>query len=119
MKKLILATLFVSVTGHTAQNHVCGKFATQSQINQCTYQEMKKADARLGKVYNAYMKRLPPAEKAQLKNDELAWIKRKEQACQVEGTDYERGSMQSMVISMCLEEKANQRIVELNRMMKK
>ena len=119
MKNSTFLLLAFLAMNQSAFAHVCERYNTQTTISQCTIIEMRKADARLGTVYKNYMKQLSPAGKELLKKDEIAWIKRKEQACRNEGEKYEGGSMQGMIIAMCLEQKANERVSELHRMMKK
>ena len=119
MKKSVFLMLVSLSISQSTFAHICDRYTTQTDISQCAIREMKKADARLGTVYNNYMKKLSPANKAHLKQNEIAWIKRKEQTCRNEGEEYAGGSMQGMIIAMCLEKKANERVNELHQMMKK
>ena len=89
---------------------------TQMEMNADAYDAYMKADKELNLVYKQVMSVLNEQEKVNLKNAQKKWIARKESSCKKEASD--GGSMASMILHNCLEEKTIQRTKELRAMLR-
>lgn len=67
--------------------------------------EFLQSDKEINKIYKEVTARLSPASKAELKKEQLAWIKQKESNCYAESDDAKR--------LMCLTQMTNERILRL------
>ena len=73
----------------------------------------KKADTELNIVYNKLIKTLNNKERQLLIKAEKNWIKFRDSHCEFEGSQYEGGSIYSLIYSNCLTELTCKRIAEL------
>jgi uncharacterized protein YecT (DUF1311 family) len=91
----------------------CQNPQTQTDMNQCASIDLDKETKKLNKTYDAFRAKLNPAQKQKLKKVQLAWIKFKDLACQLEASGVYGGSAYPMVMANCLIEKTRQRNKEL------
>ena len=105
-----LSTLFVPCAALALD---CQNPQTQTDMNQCASSDLARETKKINKTYNDFRTKLNSAQKQQLKEVQLAWIKFKDLACQFEASGIEGGSAHSMVLASCLSEKTLQRNKEL------
>lgn len=91
----------------------CSAAATQSEMTQCAGQAYSAADKKLNIAYNEYRKRLSDAQKKQLAQAQLAWIKYRDLSCAFESSGVEGGSVYPMVRGYCLAGKTESRLKEI------
>lgn len=96
----------------------CDKPQTQTDINQCASSNLDAETAALNSVYNRYRASLNEAEKQQLKEVQLAWIKYRDLDCKFEASGIEGGSMQPFVLSQCLIEQTKTRRMQLEALLR-
>ena len=118
MKVVLLLILFV-VAGAFAfaqnkeQPDPCAKAESQADLNICWGKEYKAADVTLNQVYQQLVAQLSDAEKTQLKEVELAWLKYRDANCTFVADEYKGGSIRPMILAMCLTDMTNNRTVEI------
>ena len=131
---LLLLLLFAGPGVAVAENakpYPCEKAVNQADMNECYGKEYQKDDARLNRVYRKAMDylqhdlALAGSDQAQkqsaqtaiddLKAAEVAWIKYRDPQCEAAGHQYEGGTMQSMIHSICLAMTTEHRIDELKQ----
>jgi uncharacterized protein YecT (DUF1311 family) len=114
-----------------AQANPCGNATTQADLNQCSAEEYRKADAHLNMVYKKLVRllqkdtgeALPPSGDGQKKAETLAvqklgaaqrqWIQYRDLPCGAVKAQYEGGSIAAMQWSACMKETTNHRVEEL------
>lgn len=74
---------------------------TQAELTVSADEVLKKADAELNAVYKEVMASLDDAGKAALKESQRAWVKYRDLCGESEGSMYEGGSIQPMVVLQC------------------
>ncbi len=97
-----------------AQERDCSRFSTQTDLSQCAYWNHQKIEAELTVVYRQVMSALSEEEKVLLRASQRAWITYKDKTCEFDGAGRRGGSMQGMVISMCLTAIIRERVKFLN-----
>jgi uncharacterized protein YecT (DUF1311 family) len=120
-----------SQTPSQASSNPCDRVNTQTEMNQCTGDEYRKADAHLNAVYQKLLaslkKNVADAQKANdaqrkgnvedalqnLKAAEKAWLVYREGHCAAAKQQYEGGSISPMVYANCMQLVTNHRIEEL------
>ena len=102
----------------TKQPDPCAKASTQADMNDCWGREYKAADATLNQVYRRLVSKLDDEEKAQLKEDETAWLKYRDANCDFVADQYKGGTMRPMVYAICLGDMTRNRTTELRSQIK-
>jgi uncharacterized protein YecT (DUF1311 family) len=106
-----LATLFVATIGFSqAQERDCSRLSTQTEISQCAYWNHQRVEAELTVVYKQAVSTFSGEEKKLFVASQRAWVTYKESSCKFDGYGTRGGSMNGMVISMCYERLARERI---------
>ena len=100
------------------QKSPCDSATAQSDLNQCSGEEFRNADARLNKVYASLLKQME-GEKSdtaiqKLKAAEKAWLQYRDLHCDAARYEYQGGSMSPMVWAQCMTLTTDHRIEELN-----
>lgn len=111
---LLLAGLFFSSITLADD---CNNAMTQSEINQCTGNEYRKADEALNKTYKTVMSRASDAQQDMLKKAENAWLEVRDADCAFISSGVEGGSAKSMVHNQCLADKTHERNAFLESLM--
>lgn len=108
-KKIITLTIFLFVT------RVCfGQ--TQLEMNEKAYDDYLNADALMTKMYRKAQKVLANSKQKKLLLDaQRAWLIFKESHCKTVAEAYDKGSMQPMVYSTCLQQITKERTKQLKR----
>ena len=115
---LTLVLLTVLCFAQEKKPEPCADAQSQSEMNICWGNEYKAADARLNKEYKQFAAKLDDAEKAQLKEAQLAWLKYRDANCQFVSDRYKGGSIRPMIAAICLADVTNNRTTELKAQMK-
>ena len=114
---LLLAPLLLAAAGASAQKQrqiqPCEGRGSQAEASGCARREFQAADAELNRAYNRLDGILDAAEKALLKQSELAWIKYRDTTCAFESSQYAGGTMRPMIESYCLARVTKARTTEL------
>ena len=144
MLRSVLAILFVLILADApftqqsakseaqpAQANPCGNATTQADMNQCSAEEYRKADAHLNTVYKNLVRLLQkdageaqqpsgsPQKNAEtpavqkLRASQRQWIQYRDLHCSAVKAQYEGGSIAAMQWSACMTETTNHRIEEL------
>ncbi|MDQ1611378.1 MAG: hypothetical protein QOG00_1309 [Pyrinomonadaceae bacterium] len=86
---------------------------TQFELNRCAARARDKADAELNQVYRELMKDTSGAERAKLRDAQLAWLKFRDAHCDYRSVGNKGGSIYPMVVSFCLAGVTNARVEQL------
>lgn len=113
MKKVLTVkyTKQVDVADSTA----CGSDTTsQFDMNQCTANQYRKADAKLNIVYGKLMKSFQDATSGQnLRDIEKIWIQYRDLHCKDARSQYEGGSIAPAIWATCMTTTTNHRVEEI------
>ena len=118
MKKILflLFALSLNVQAEAVTNR-CVNLNTQTDINICITNLAAQTDTKIGRIYGQYMKKLDNEQRLKLKESQILWIKFKEKDCAFEASSVKGGSMYSSVLGMCLIDRTEKRISELQNML--
>ncbi len=96
----------------------------QQEMNMCSYQDFKNADAELNKIWPKAKAFANSMDEDLLEGDQTAadgllksqkaWLIYRDQQCELEGFTSRGGSMQPLLVSGCKTKLTNARIKELN-----
>lgn len=86
---------------------------TQAEMNKTAYEDFKKADEELNKVYKKVIEVLGREEKQLLIKAQKNWIKFRDSHCAFEIEQFKGGSIQPLIYAICLTERTNDRIEDL------
>ena len=115
---LVVLILALAILAQDQKKDPCADAQSQGEMNICWGKEYKAADTKLNKTYQDFMSKLDEAEKAQLKNAQLAWLKYRDANCEFVADQYKGGSMRPMIAAMCLADVTNARANELKSQIK-
>jgi uncharacterized protein YecT (DUF1311 family) len=105
-----------SISAHAGDKIDCkSQDLNQMQLDQCAGMDFTAADAKLNALYKTLMAKYDAANGAKLKTAERAWIAWRDAECDYETNGTAGGTINPMEDAICLKEKNNQRIQELNR----
>ena len=94
----------------------CADTRTQTDINQCAYENFQKADAVLNQVYAKLRARTTdPDSLKRLVAAEKAWLAYRDRECDFETEDSIGGSIRPSEMAACYEEKTIARTAELKK----
>ncbi|MEN9913839.1 MAG: hypothetical protein RL528_573 [Bacteroidota bacterium] len=98
----------------------CNKIKAQTQIelNQNATIKYQKTDAKLNEIYNQLINILDIPQKKLLIIAQKNWIKFRDSNCKFEISDYNGGSIQTLIYSNCLIECTQIRIKQLSENLK-
>ncbi|MCH7333995.1 lysozyme inhibitor LprI family protein [Acinetobacter modestus] len=118
MERLIFGFLliFFSINVH-ADLGMCKGLSKQTDLNNCANNGLAKTNEKLNKVYSNYLSELTPDEQSKLKESQKLWGQFKDKDCAFESSPVKKGSMYPYVLSSCLVNRNEKRIVELENMM--
>jgi len=98
----------------TSKKEPCEVAKTQLELNECYGERFRKSDAHLNKIYASLLKQLGSGTAVQKpKMAEKAWIQYRDLHCEAARSEFEGGSISSMVWAQCMAATANHRIEEL------
>jgi uncharacterized protein YecT (DUF1311 family) len=109
-----------------AQEVDCQNAVTQTEMNQCAYEDWEAADADLNEAYQRAMALLeqwdadlPEAEQGgamALKGAQRAWITFRDKACEAEGYAMKGGSAEPLLVYGCMRQLTEDRTSQLDGM---
>ena len=105
MRQLAIAALLLLAPA-AARADECDKAVVQNDINRCAQDRYDAADRALNDAWRA----LPDATKASLREEERAWIARRDAQCKEEAAESEGGSIYPTLYYGCMETKTRERI---------
>lgn len=91
----------------------CPDATTQAALNACADAEFQSASADYAARYRALAQDLPPAQRAQLRRMQDAWLQYRTQACRFEAGPSAGGSVQGFVYWRCAARLTRARAAEL------
>jgi uncharacterized protein YecT (DUF1311 family) len=97
------------------KNTDCTKATAQLELDYCANRDFEAADRKLNVVYRASLDRSDAKGRNRLKASERKWVDRRDKACTEETAGDDGGSIAPMEYSICLTDKTNARIKELER----
>ena len=100
---LAIAALLLASTAVRADE--CDKAVVQNDINRCAQGRYDAADRALNDAWRA----LPDAAKTSLREEERAWIARRDADCKAEAAESEGGSIYPTLYFGCMEKKTRER----------
>ena len=112
MRTILAVALLLACTPACAGED-CNKATNQNEINRCAEDNYNGADRALNDAWG----RLPDAAKAKLRDEERAWIARRDGDCKAEAAESEGGSIYPTLYFGCLEKKTRERTVRLKSRM--
>jgi uncharacterized protein YecT (DUF1311 family) len=120
MKKLmsramVVASMFAA-SAMAAED--CRNPQSQMAMNICSGQDYKRADATMSKTYKVLVSNLEKDRREKLKKVQVAWIKYRDLQCEFDASNYDGGSMESLVHTSCLARVTQQRNKDLEAMLK-
>jgi len=127
MRKTLLALLLtcaaLSAFAHAQRRKAkdpCAGAESQAEMNICSGEKFKAADAELNRVYGRLVSRLADdaAQRARLKAAEVSWLKYRDDNCDYEASMYEGGSIKPLIHATCLERMTKARTAELRGQIK-
>ncbi|MEX5486254.1 lysozyme inhibitor LprI family protein [Proteus mirabilis] len=73
-----------------ADNFDCRNAETQTEINQCAYQDFQQKDEELSQIYQQYYVKLETKRQQQLQYAQSVWMTFRDLSCQYEADYYQR-----------------------------
>ena len=102
MRVPLVLALFLAVAAAPAGAQNCANPQTQLEMNDCARIEHQDADRELNAVYKQARARLSKDGATALRDAQGAWITFRDKACVAEGSQYEGGSIQPLIVTSCL-----------------
>lgn len=84
--------------------------------DQCNATEMARQDARLNETWRAVSARIAPHGKPGLRAAERAWIRAREQHCQLQAKEGEGGTIETLLYGSCMIDETIRRTLWLERL---
>jgi uncharacterized protein YecT (DUF1311 family) len=115
---LLSLALLLPSAAHAAPS--CDQAANQAALDQCVGQAYKRSDAELNKVYTAVMGRLKDDQglSRKLVAAQRAWVAFRDAECGFQAAATEGGSVHSMAVAMCLDDRTRARTNTLRAYLK-
>lgn len=95
---------------------ICAAANTQMEINECFSAAYKKTDTELNGLYARILNKLTPADQANLRNAQRAWLEYRDANCETAADLHKGGSIAPSIRLGCLERNTRARINELHTM---
>ncbi|MNB92386.1 hypothetical protein D3C75_394890 [compost metagenome] len=108
MKRVLIAGAALLLSSQALADE-CTNATTQSEMNACSARQYQAADKKLNQTYQAASKRADTAQRDLLKRAQQAWITLRDADCAFVGSSTEGGSIQPMIVNLCLAEKTSER----------
>ncbi|MGZ8192647.1 MAG: lysozyme inhibitor LprI family protein [Methylobacter sp.] len=112
------ALLFLPLSIFAAEDESsfqCRYDGNQQELNACADQDYKAADKALNEEYKKLMAVLPPVRQQRLRQDQRAWLKRRDPRCKAEAKWSEGGSIWPLEFFACLKTITEHRTGELKK----
>jgi uncharacterized protein YecT (DUF1311 family) len=124
LRKLLITLIFVATVvalvraQQSPKKNPCDRAQTQIEMNDCAAKQFRAADQKLNKLYAELSAKLDPERLAKLKEAERAWIKFRDADCDFQSSLYKGGSIYPMIYNGCLTDNINNRLNQLEQMLK-
>ena len=117
MERLIFCFLFIIFSINVqADVGLCKGLSKQTELNNCANNLLVKTNEKLNKVYLNYLSELKADDQLKLKEAQKLWVQFREKDCSFETSSVKKGSMYPYVLSSCLVNRSEKRILELENM---
>lgn len=113
---LCLAVALVGATSAVAADD-CKNPQSQIAMNICAGKDYEREDVRLNKNYNELFSKLDDSHRRRLKEVQRAWLNFRDLQCDYDSSQYEGGTIYSLVHSTCLLQMTKQRNKDLKAML--
>jgi len=100
-------------TIHLAQQPNCNDPQTQTAMNICAGLSYQQVDRKLNQVYRQLLPTLAASRRQKLITSQQIWIRFRDTSCAFERSQFEGGTIASMIYSNCLSELTQQRTKQL------
>ncbi len=110
--RAVLLTFFIFGADSVARAQ-CDEAKTTLQINECFAKELKKADAKLNRVYQLAEKKLQPDDAALLRKAQRAWLAYRDAQCEAEHALWGGGTGGTAARMSCSLELTRKRAAEI------
>lgn len=94
---------------------ICQNLKTQTDISNCAIATYNEADRRLNEVYKQVISKLNRLDREKLIDEQLAWIRRRDDACKDQGRITPAGTAYVSARNACLAGETDKRTVELEK----
>jgi uncharacterized protein YecT (DUF1311 family) len=105
------------LAGNATAAENCKYPQSQSGMNTCAGKDYELDDARLNTAYKELVSKLEKDRREKVKEIQIAWIKYRDLQCDFDSSNYEGGTMYSLVRSSCLSQITKQRTKDLKAML--
>ncbi len=79
---------------------------TQSEMNECSFKDAKRAEIKLDETYNRLLKQTSHENRHKLKEARRAWTEYRKLQCEFNTLGSSTGSVHPMVVNLCYEGQA-------------
>jgi uncharacterized protein YecT (DUF1311 family) len=113
---MLISLLLVVVRAEAAESasqFQCKYGGKQQEMNACAFRDYEVADRALNQTYTEVMARLPEAKQRDLRQLQLAWLKKRDSQCWAEAKPSEGGSIWPLKFYGCLRFTTERRTKEL------
>ena len=113
---LLISLLVVLVRTEVAESgspFQCKYDGNQQEMNACAFRDYEVADRTLNHTYKEVMSRLPEAKQRDLRQQQRAWLKKRDSQCWAEAKSSEGGSIWPLEYYGCLRSTTERRTEEL------
>ena len=102
LSMMVVPAAFACLLANAAPAQDCSDPQTQLAMNECAHADYLAADEALNTEYRRARAALDESAGTALRDAQRAWIAFRDKACEVEGAQYDGGSIQPMVVAECL-----------------
>lgn len=109
----LLLILVRTEAAESASPSQCKYDGNQQEMNACAFQDYEVADRALNQTYREVMSRLPGGKQRDLRQQQRAWLKKRDSRCWVEAKPSEGSSIWPLEYYRCLHSTTERRTKEL------
>ena len=106
---------FALSVGAEDNGYQCKYDGIQQEMNACAVRDYKKAEAVLNETYKKRMATLSATDQQRLRQEQRAWLSKRDPHCKEEAKDSEGGSMWQLEFFTCLQSATDRRTEELKQ----
>ena len=113
----ITFSIFLHNSARSEESEVqCNYEGTQTQMNACAFRDFSVSDKELNRVYKKLIASLSSKDQGILREEQRAWLKKRDPKCNKEADDEAGGgSMRPLIFYVCLEEATKVRVQQLRQ----
>ncbi|MBC7950999.1 MAG: DUF1311 domain-containing protein [Rhodospirillaceae bacterium] len=122
-KTLVFMLAFAGLFTASAARAECDSNASDAQISACLAQDLRDSDKRINAVYKALMGSMDDTAKLTLRDEQRAWLKRRDKACSLDNKETDRERWLQAIMSdqgktVCVVRFTFGRVAELDTLLK-